>query len=174
MLGLPLALAVEQIPAAIIQMTALQQDVVRNQLLAVGMQHGGKPLQQLIHICRRLQRSAARPWDRLRRRTAGHHISWLQETGTAAAQQLNQPALFVGAPEIPLVQDQQQAFAQGGNGLEHRHLRTAQVAIHHHQQQIRTTSPSSGGFFTAEAAVARLENSGCIDQAQPPLQPLQP
>ena len=153
-----------------VQLSALQKNVVGNQFLPVRMQNGRQPLQQFIDVWSRLQRTSTRSRNRLRCSAAGHHICGGQEPFASAAQQLQQAPLLLGTPQIPFVQHQQQTFAQPCQGPQHRHLRAAQVAIDNHQQQVGSNRLLTCAFFTIQSTVPRLKNPRCVHQAQTPLQ----
>ena len=157
-----------------VQLSALQEDVVGDQLLTVFMQDGGQPLQQFIDVWRRLQGTSTRPRNRLRCGAASDDVGSGHQPIAAVAQQLQQAAFLLGTAKIPLVQDQQQAFAKSRQGLQHRHLRTAQVTIDHHQQQVGSNRLLASAFFTTEASIPRFKNARGVHQAQTAFQSLQP
>ena len=137
------------------------------------MQDGGQPLQQFIDVWSRLQGASTRLGNRLWCGAASHHIGSRHQPSASAAQHLKQASLLLGTPQIPFVQHQQQPFPQSCQGLQHRHLRAAQVTIHHHQQQVGTNRLLAGSVFTTEPSIPRFKNARGIHQAQTPFQSLQ-
>ena len=155
-------------------MAALQEQVVGDQLLPVGVEHRSDPPQQGFHFRPRLQRQTSRPGDALGRGAGGHHILGLQHLPAAFAQPLQQPLLLLFAAQVALVEHEQQPLAQAGEGLIQLRFGCPQVAVHHQQEQVGTAGlfprPSSplGTVHTG------LQQPGGVDQPDRPPQSLQP
>ena len=79
-------------------LAALQQQVVGNQLLAVGMQHRGDATQEGLHLGVRLQGPATGHRHTLGGGTGGNDILGSDPTSGALAQQVEQPGLLLFAP----------------------------------------------------------------------------
>ena len=67
----------------IVELAALQKDVVRNQFFAIGMKHCRQPLHQSLNIGTRLQGRFPWSWNRLGCRAARDHIRVGDETSAA-------------------------------------------------------------------------------------------
>ena len=106
-------------------MKALQQQVVGDQFLAIGMQHRGNPAEQGFHLWLGLQGKGARHGNGLGRRTGWDHVVRGNRAAGPFPEQVEQPLLLLFAPEIALVQHQHQPLAQGRKRLKNLHLCSA-------------------------------------------------
>ena len=138
------------------------------------MQHAGDPAQQRLHLRLHLQGPAPGHRHRLGRGTGGHHILRGNAASAAAAQQIEQLALFGLTAQVAFVEHQQQALAQAGQGQEHLHLGGPQVAIDHQQQQVRRGGLFAGELFALLAGRPGLQDAWGVDQHQAAAEAPQP
>ena len=156
------------------QAATLEQQVIGDQFLAIGMQHAGDAAQQGLHLRFWLQGPAARHRDALGGRGGWHQIGGRQPTGRAARQLGQQPLLLLFAAQVALVEHQHQPLAQPGQGFEELLLRGPQVAVHHQQQQVGAAGLLPGQVLATLAGIAGLQDAGGIHQPDGSIQPPQP